>query len=75
MSVPTSLHGRSSNQELSTRAAQGVAKKLMTNPFPRFLNDLLEVSKWLVWVRMIVTDLLQNMCIRRDLWTSNSGCA
>ena len=62
MSVPVSPHGRGSNQELGTRAALCVAKKLMTSPFPSLLDDQLDVSqrgKWLVRVLMIVTDLLQ----------------
>ena len=45
MSVPKGPHGRSSNKEFSTRAARRVAKKLMTSPFPRFLNDQFEVGK------------------------------
>ena len=78
MSVPSGPHGRSSSQEFGTRAAQCVAKKLMSSPFPSFLNDLLEVSKSrkrLVGVLMIITDLLQNGAKRRDVWTSNSGFA
>ena len=63
MSVPKGPHGRSSNQEFGTWAAQCVAKKLKTSPFPSFLNDLLEVSKSgkrLIGVLMIIADLLQN---------------
>ena len=63
MSVPSGPHGRSSSQEFGTRAAQCDAKKLMSSPFPSFLNDPVEVSKSgkrLVGVLMIITDLLQN---------------
>ena len=63
MSVRIGPHGSSSNQELSTRAAQRVAKKLMTSPFPGFLDDQLEVDKsgkWVVGVPMITTNLLQS---------------
>ena len=63
MSVPASPHDNCSNQKLGTRAAQCVAKKLVTGPFPSLVNDQLKVSKsgkWLVGEMMIVTDLLQN---------------
>ena len=63
MSVPSGPHGRSSNQEFGTQAARCVAKKLMSSPFPSFLNDPVEVSKSgkrLVGVLMTTTDLLQN---------------
>ena len=63
MSVPIGPHGRSNNQEFSTQAVQCVSKKLMTSPFPSFLDDQLEVSKSgkrLAGELMTVTDLLQN---------------
>ena len=71
-------HGRSSNQELSTRAAQRVAQKLKTGPFLSFLNDQLEVDKsgkWVVGVLMIITNLLQKGAEDGMFSTSNSGSA
>ena len=63
VSRPLGPHSRSSSQEFGTQAVWCVSKKLMTSPFPSFLNDQLEVSnssKRLVRLLMIVTDLLQN---------------